>query len=89
MKVVTLYICPICKKRHDTEAEAIKCRNTHKIKTVTWVNCEACGKGWNADYWGLDNAIKAAKECEEKHRANGDYEQLKQAKIFFYNSFGR
>lgn len=87
MIISVLYICSVCGKRHDTQKEAIICRNKHEIKTITWVNCEACGKGWNAGYFGLEQATKLAKECEQKHRDNGDYEQVKQARIFFENSF--
>lgn len=87
MKVITLHICPVCKRRYDTPKEAITCRNKHEIKTITWVNCEACGQGWNVGYFGLERATQAAKECEQKHRENGDYEQVREARIFFENSF--
>ena len=36
--------CPVCNKAHDTQREAVKCRDLHPIRTERW----AVGKGGKA-----------------------------------------
>ncbi|MFL0196974.1 hypothetical protein ACJDU8_15610 [Clostridium sp. WILCCON 0269] len=88
MKVIKYYICPICERSWTTSGEAIKCRNSHEIRTKEFAYCEACGAGWNVDHWG-ETAIINAKECEKKHREDGNYEEIQFAYKAFMKSLNR
>lgn len=60
--------CPVCKKAHDTCADAIKCRNSHPIVSERWAvgNNEAAYKinknvepGWvGSEEWAMKLADK-------------------------------
>lgn len=88
MKVIKYYICPICQGSYTTSHEAIECRNSHEIRTKEFVYCEACGGGWNLDCLG-EQAIINAKECEKKHREDGNYKEIQIAYKAFMRSLNR
>ena len=76
-QIETWYRCPVCKKAHSNQGEAIKCRNSHLIITEKW----AVGKSGKAvriydncslnGYGGLNWALKEAElsdDIEERRR---------------------
>lgn len=64
--IETWYRCPVCNKSHGKQHEAIKCRDSHPIKSEKW----AVGKGGKSvriydncslnGYGGLNWALKEA-----------------------------
>lgn len=43
-RIETRHRCPVCKRQHSKQSEAIKCRNTHSIIEEKW----AVGQGGKA-----------------------------------------
>lgn len=55
-KIVTRYICPVCKKAGETQAEAIRCRNSHPPIEELWAEGRG-GKACNVAYFGEKRAL--------------------------------
>lgn len=43
-----LYLCPTCRANYNNIKDAVRCRNRHEIKHITYLMCE-CGWGVRAD----------------------------------------
>ncbi|MEN6414358.1 MAG: hypothetical protein ABFC84_16595 [Veillonellales bacterium] len=71
MRVVKVYVCPVCQGRYDSREEAEKCRSKHQIQELEICCCETCGAGWYVNHWGVGGAVKLAKECEQQHKVDG------------------
>ncbi len=83
MKKETYYECPVCHSIWTTQSEAISCRNQHPAKIEEWYYCEVCGQGWNAHaHWGEKGAAERARKCEQKHRDNGEIEEVSRRTFF-------
>lgn len=82
MKKETTYTCPVCDFMHPTYEAAAICRNKHKIVSADWCSCEICGQGWNCNHYGHNQAMRLAKECEQRHRDKGEVEKIAVMKYF-------
>lgn len=74
MKLIKYYSCPVCQKSFASREDAQICRSKHQVEIKEICYCETCGAGWYVNNYGHELAAKLAKECEQKHRDNGNEE---------------
>lgn len=90
MKVIKYHICPVCERRFASREAAELCRQKHQIRIEEICYCSTCGAGWYVNSYGPELAAKLAKECERKHRDNGDEESTAMRTYFLSGgAFGK
>jgi len=80
MKKEESYICPVCNVEWDSLSEAIKCRNSHPIFKRTWCRCEFCGQAWRENAFGIGEAERLARKCEQEHIDKNEVEEVRERK---------